>query len=93
MIDSKGGAFGFDCCLASPKFRVFQQPAKGQVALGKRDCPMCAQFKGCAKPEIADVYEFLRRGNALIIQFSGPKGFVKMHKTLRMTPAMAVGIK
>jgi hypothetical protein len=28
MIDSKGGAFGFDCCLASPKFRVFQQPAK-----------------------------------------------------------------
>jgi len=54
---------------------------------------MCAQFKGCAKPEIADVYEFLRRGNALIIQFSGPKGFVKMHKTLRMTPAMAVGIK
>jgi len=66
---------------------------KGQVALGKRDCPMCAQFKGCAKPEIADVYEFLRRGNALIIQFSGPKGFVKMHKTLRMTPAMAVGIK
>jgi hypothetical protein len=29
MIDSKGGAFGFDCCLASPKFRVFQQPARG----------------------------------------------------------------
>jgi hypothetical protein len=28
MIDSKGGAFGFDCCLASPKFRVFQQPAR-----------------------------------------------------------------
>jgi hypothetical protein len=28
MIDSKGGAFGFDCCLASRKFRVFQQPAR-----------------------------------------------------------------
>ena len=28
MIDSKGGAFGFDCCLAAPKFRVFQQPAR-----------------------------------------------------------------
>jgi hypothetical protein len=28
MIDSKGGAFGFDCCLTSPKFRVFQQPAR-----------------------------------------------------------------
>ena len=28
MIDSKGGAFGFDCCLALPKFRVFQQPAR-----------------------------------------------------------------
>jgi hypothetical protein len=28
MIDPKGGAFGFDCCLASPKFRVFQQPAR-----------------------------------------------------------------
>ena len=28
MIDSKGGAFGFDCCLAPPKFRVFQQPAR-----------------------------------------------------------------
>ena len=27
MIDSKGSTFGFDCCLASPKFRVFQQPA------------------------------------------------------------------
>src|SRR5262245_7225026 len=31
MIDSKGGAFGFDCCLASPKFRVFQQPASGSL--------------------------------------------------------------
>ena len=30
MINSTGGAFGFDCCLASPKFRVFQQPAKWQ---------------------------------------------------------------
>jgi hypothetical protein len=30
MIDSKGGAFGFDCCLASPKFCVFQQPARSQ---------------------------------------------------------------
>lgn len=29
MIDSEGGAFGFDCYLASPEFRVFQQPAKG----------------------------------------------------------------
>ena len=28
MIDSEGGAFGFDCYLASPEFRVFQQPAK-----------------------------------------------------------------
>jgi hypothetical protein len=28
MTDSKGGAFGFDCCLASPKFRVFQRPAR-----------------------------------------------------------------
>src|SRR5258708_21420261 len=28
MIDSKGGAFGFDCCLAAPKFRVLQRPAK-----------------------------------------------------------------
>jgi hypothetical protein len=32
MIDSKGGAFGFDCCLASPKFRVFQQPVRGIVS-------------------------------------------------------------
>src|SRR6516162_3194189 len=30
MIDSEGGAFGFDCYLASPEFRVFQQPAKAQ---------------------------------------------------------------
>ena len=28
MIDSEGGAFGFDCYLASPEFRVFQQPAR-----------------------------------------------------------------
>jgi hypothetical protein len=28
MIDSKRGVFGFVCCLASPKFRVFQQPAR-----------------------------------------------------------------
>src|SRR5262249_4581510 len=28
MIDSKGGAFGFDWCLATSKFRVFQQPAR-----------------------------------------------------------------
>src|SRR6516165_310262 len=29
MIDSEGGAFGFDCYLASPEFRVFQQPVRG----------------------------------------------------------------
>ena len=28
MIDSEGGAFGFDCYLASPEFRVFQQPVR-----------------------------------------------------------------
>ena len=33
MIDSKGAAFGFDCCLASPKFRVFQQPARPAARL------------------------------------------------------------
>src|SRR6516225_3994287 len=32
MIDSEGGAFGFDCYLASPEFRVFQQPARTSVA-------------------------------------------------------------
>src|SRR5258707_15482024 len=32
MIDSKGGAVGFDCCLAAPKFRVFQQPASLTVS-------------------------------------------------------------
>jgi hypothetical protein len=32
MIDSKGGAFGFDCCLAAPKFRVFQQPASAETS-------------------------------------------------------------
>jgi len=32
MIDSEGGAFGFDCYLASPEFRVFQQPARAQQA-------------------------------------------------------------
>jgi hypothetical protein len=32
MIDSEGGAFGFDCYLASPEFRVFQQPARCQTA-------------------------------------------------------------
>jgi hypothetical protein len=34
MIDSKGGAFGFDCCLATSKFRVFQQPARGIPVAG-----------------------------------------------------------
>ena len=33
MIDSKGAAFGFDCCLASPKVRVFQQPARPAARL------------------------------------------------------------
>src|SRR6516164_9531464 len=32
MIDSEGGAFGFDCYLASPEFRVFQQPVRGKFA-------------------------------------------------------------
>jgi hypothetical protein len=31
MIDSKGGAFRFDCCLATSKFRVFQQPVRRPV--------------------------------------------------------------
>ena len=41
MIDSEGGAFGFDCYLASPEFRVFQQPARGRrlVATASDDLP------------------------------------------------------
>ena len=34
MINSKRGTFGFICCLASPKFRVFQHPA---TLLGRLD--------------------------------------------------------
>src|SRR5258707_2461226 len=35
---------------------------------------MCTQPKKFVKPKVADVYGFLRRRNALIIHFSGPKG-------------------
>jgi len=64
MIDSEGGAFGFDCYLASPEFRVFQQPARGKIS-SKRQAAASAHLRytrgGSDSPSAARLLGGLRR--------------------------------
>src|SRR5262249_910403 len=66
--DSKGGALGFDCCLASPKFRVFQQPARAiranfsMTCLGKSawDLTIPSRCQRCPIPSDAAPHRLFR---------------------------------